>query len=332
MISDNRFGLSGAVTTLLCLALASLALISALLVGAVQIPASATLQLLFFPDDSLNSRILWELRLPRVALAFLVGALLGLAGLLMQALLQNPLADPYVLGTSGGAAFAVLLTFLLGLPLAFLPLIAIAGAALSTALLFLVVGLQAARTQQGLLLGGIVLTTGWAAAMTYLLTTARQADLPGMLFWLLGDLSAGRSLLLPAIALMLVLPLAWLSARPLNLLLLGERYAQSLGLHVTRLRWFILALAILATALAVAAAGPIGFVGLVTPHLLRLISGTDHRWLVPNTALLGGTLVVAADVLARSLHAPAELPVGIFTALLGVPVFLFLLRRQVTVT
>jgi iron complex transport system permease protein len=319
---------SGAIAALLCVLLALLALFSALLVGAVNIPLSDTVRLLLHPDESLHARILWDLRLPRVALAFLVGALLALAGVLMQALLQNPLADPYVLGTSGGAAFAVLAAMLLGLPLFALPLLAIVGAAVSTLLLFVVVGLRGVQAKQTLVLGGIVLTTAWAAGITYLLTTAQQSDLPGMLFWLIGDLSAGGRLLLPSLALLVLLPLAWLSARPLNLLLLGDRYAQSLGLNVARLRWHVVFLAIIATALAVAAAGPIGFVGLVAPHLLRLLSGSDHRWLIPNTALLGGTLVVGADILARVLHAPGELPVGIFTALLGVPVFLWLLRRQ----
>jgi iron complex transport system permease protein len=301
-------------------AIASLLL--ALSIGSLNLAPGQLLAALFTPDDTLASRILWELRLPRAFTAFAVGALLGLAGALMQVLLRNPLGDPYVLGVSGGAAFAVLLAMLAGLPLLWLAPLAFAGALASTLLVFAL-----ARGGQNLLLTGVVIAAGWGALISFILSTSPPVQLPGMLFWLMGDLSGALS---PGLAwgvllvgLLLILPLA----RELNLLGRGEAAAASLGVTVGRLRWQIYGLASLLTGAAVSIAGSIGFVGLVAPHLVRLAGGSDHRLVLPGSALLGGSLLVLADTLARSLLAPRQLPVGVLTALVGVPLFLFLLRR-----
>ena len=317
------------IALLFFLALAFSSFLAGILIGSADLPLPTLLEALLFPDDSVSSRILWELRLPRVMAAFLTGGLLALAGLMMQTLLQNPLADPYVLGTSGGAAVAVLLGFMLGIPVSMHPLLAIAGAAASTILLVFIVGRHLGQQRETLLLGGIILTTGWGALITFLLTTSPQQNLPGMLFWLVGDLGNNPDLLLPFVTLLFILLIALLIAKPMNLLLLGDQQAQTLGIPVSRLRLLLLTLAVIATSIAVATAGPVGFIGLVTPHLLRLIIRSDHRWLVPCAVLLGGSLVMLADLLARILIEPRELPVGIFTAMIGVPVFLLLLKRQV---
>jgi len=305
---------------LLVAALASLALASA--IGSLALTPSQWFAGLLHPDTDLASRILWELRLPRALTAFAVGALLGLAGALMQVLLRNPLGDPYVLGVSGGAAFAVLLAMLLGLPLLWLAPLAFAGALLSTLLVFAL-----ARSGQNLLLTGVVVAAGWGAAISFILSTSPPVQLPGMLFWLMGDLSGALSPGLAwgvlAVGLLLTLPLA----RELNLLGRGELAAASLGVTTGRLRWQVYGLASLLTGTAVSIAGSIGFVGLIAPHLVRLLLGSDHRLVLPGAALLGGGLLVLADTLARSLIAPQQLPVGVLTALIGVPLFLLLLRR-----
>jgi iron complex transport system permease protein len=306
----------------LLLAAAAASLLLALAVGSLQLSAGQLASALFDPDNGLASRILWELRLPRALTAFAVGALLGLAGALMQVLLRNPLGDPYVLGVSGGAALAVLLAMLAGLPLLWLAPLAFAGALASTLLVFAL-----ARGGQNLLLTGVVIAAGWGALISFILSTSPPVQLPGMLFWLMGDLSGALS---PGLAwgvlaagLLLALPLA----RELNLLGRGEAPAAALGVSVGRLRWQIYGLASLLTGAAVSIAGSVGFVGLVAPHLVRLAGSSDHRLVLPGSALLGGSLLVVADTLARTVLAPRQLPVGVLTALIGVPVFLFLLRR-----
>jgi len=223
---------------------------------------------------------------------------------------------------SGGAAFAVLLAMLLGLPLLWLAPLAFGGALASTLLVFAL-----ARGGQNLLLTGVVVAAGWGAAISFILSTSPPVQLPGMLFWLMGDLSGALSPGLAwgvlAVGLLLTLPLA----RELNLLGRGELAAASLGVGTGRLRWQVYGLASLLTGTAVSIAGSIGFVGLIAPHLVRLLLGSDHRLVLPGAALLGGGLLVLADTLARSVIAPQQLPVGVLTALLGVPLFLLLLRR-----
>jgi iron complex transport system permease protein len=279
---------------------------------------------MLFRENSLASEILWDYRLPRTLFAIVIGAMLAMAGAMMQTLLRNPLADPYILGTSGGAAVGVLAAFYLALPAWFHLVAAVAGALFSTLLLMLFSGFSRSRDTNRLLLTGIVLTT----LITFILTLSPSSSLPGMLFWLVGDLNEQASLTVPSLVLLLSLPPLLLASRPLDLLLLGRNQAASIGVDVPRMRLLLLAFAILLTATAVAFAGPIGFVGLVAPHIIRLISGSSHRTLIPATAILGGILLVAADLLSRTLIAPRMVPAGVFMTLLGVPLFLYLIRRQ----
>ncbi len=305
---------------LLLAALVSIAF--ALTTGSLELPLLDWLRAIANPGADLASRVLWELRLPRAFTAFAVGGLLGLAGALMQVLLRNPLGDPYVLGVSGGAAFAVLLAMLAGLPALWLTPVAFGGALASTLLVFAL-----ARAGQSLLLTGVVVAAGWGAGISFALSTSPPIQLPGMLFWLMGDLSGAPAPRLSATALLIVLVAALPLARALNLLGRGELAAASLGVTTSRLRWQVYGLASLATGVAVSIAGSIGFVGLIAPHLVRMLAGSDHRVVLPGSVLLGGALLVFADTLARTLLAPLQLPVGVLTALLGVPIFLWLLRR-----
>lgn len=310
---------------LLLLAVGSLAI--SLMTGSVSIPVADLWQLLWHDDGSVHYRIIHELRLPRSLSAFGVGGVLALAGVLMQALLRNPLADPYILGVSGGAAVAVLGAMLLGLPLAWQAPMAFGGALTSILLLF-------ALAQQGnwntsrLLLTGVVLAAGWSALISFVLSLSPPMQLPGMLFWLMGDLSDALNPGLPLVILLIGLLISlWLSPA-LNLALLGAQRAAALGVEIRHLHIIIYILASLLTAAAVSIAGAIGFIGLIAPHMLRLLAGSDHRILVPGAALIGASLLVLADTAARTLIAPMQLPVGVLTALFGVPVFLLLLHKS----
>ena len=269
-----------------------------------------------------------ELRLPRALTAFAVGGLLAVAGVLMQVLLRNPLADPYILGTSGGAAVAALLTMLLGLSSLIVDLAAFGGALAATVLVFSIAHGTGSWAPTRLLLTGVVLAAGFSAVTTLLLALSPEHQLRGMLFWLMGDLSFAFE---PARSLWLLLFLtigATLVARQLNVLARGELQASIVGLPVPGFRYLIFAASSLATAVAVTTVGVVGFVGLVVPHLIRIIAGSDHRIVVPASALAGGTLLVVADTLARSIMAPRQLPVGALTAAIGVPLFLLLMSRS----
>lgn len=310
---------------LLLLALCSLGL--ALAVGSLNIPLADVLAALLGQPVA-SADIVLTLRLPRALAGFACGGLLALAGALMQVLLRNPLADPYVLGVSGGASVGAMLAILFGIAG-----LGIEGGAFVGALvaLFLVFGLargDGSWTQSRLLLTGVIVASGCGAVVGLLLSIAPETQLRGMLFWLMGDLGQpGKGwppLLVLGVALLLALPLA----RDLNLLARGEANARALGVNVGRLRLGVYLLAALATAAAVTTAGAVGFVGLIVPHLVRLALGNDQRLLLPAATLAGGSLLVLADTLARSVIAPAQLPVGVLTALIGVPVFLFLLARH----
>ena len=278
--------------------------------------------------DPLVRTIVFELRLPRALAAFGAGAVLALAGVLMQALLRNPLADPYVLGVSGGAAVGALGVMLAGLAGFAVDAGAAAGAFAAMLLVFAVAHGPGGWTTTRLLLTGVVVAAGCGAIVSLLLSLSDDLRLRGMLFWLLGDFGYVRtpwSLLLLALA---AIPAGLLVARPLDALARGELQAQLLGVPVRGLRIGIYVAASILTAAAVTTAGSIGFVGLVTPHLVRLATGSSHRAVIPAAALAGGALVVVADLLARTIVAPRQLPVGALTALIGVPLFLILMRRS----
>lgn len=280
-------------------------------------------------DGGLEREVVLTLRLPRALAAFGCGALLALAGALLQALLRNPLADPFVLGISGGAGTLMLLAMLAGLTGIALALAGLAGAGLSLGVLLLLAWRGGLRPQR-LLLAGVILSSAWGAVVTLLLALAPDAPLRGMVFWLMGDLSGidPDIAALPALAALFVLLAAWPLARGLDAMQQGELSARALGVPVDRLRAIVLVLAAGVTTIVVLAAGSIGFVGLVAPHLLRLAGLRRHRILLPGCVLGGGMLLLLADLAARTVAAPLQLPVGAVTAALGAPVFLWLLARN----
>lgn len=321
-MTDHRWAL-----TILLLLLAPVSVVAALAFGSVHVGIADAVRALFTSESSTAATVIRDLRLPRALNAFAVGGLLALAGALLQVLLRNPLADPYILGVSGGAATAALTGILLGITGASLHGLAFIGALLSLLLVFSLSRAGAAWTQDRLLLTGVVVAAGWGAVVSLLLTIAPSVALPGMLYWLLGDLSYASRPILALAALVLGLAGACSYARALNVLSHGETVAAALGERPARLHVLIYFLASLLTAVAVTSAGSIGFVGLIIPHLARLLGGTDHRVLLPNAVLLGGSFLVIADTVARTAVAPLQLPVGVITALLGVPLFLYLLHR-----
>ena len=315
---------------LILFGLSLLALLSiglALMAGSLKVPPGEVLAALLGQEGGTGDIVL-QLRLPRALAGFACGGLLALAGALMQVLLRNPLADPYVLGISGGAGVGAMFGMLLGLSVFGIDSLAFAGAFAAMLLVFGLAHGDGSWTQTRLLLTGVIVAAGCGALVALMLTIADEHKLRGMLFWLMGDLGqSGQwwpALLTLAVALLCAMPFA----RELNLLARGLLQAQALGVSVGRLRYAIYLLASLATAASVTTAGSIGFVGLIVPHLVRLATGNDQRVLLPATVLAGGSLLVLADTLARTLIAPQQLPVGVLTALIGVPVFLFLLSRQ----
>jgi iron complex transport system permease protein len=312
----------------LCLLIALASLGLSLLVGSAEIPAPEVLRLLLTDDGSAHDRIIDELRLPRSIAAFAVGGLLALAGALIQVLLRNPLGDPYVLGVSGGASAAVLGAMLLAVPAAWHTPAAVVGALVSTLLVFTLAHRSDDWRSERLLLTGIVVAAGWSAVISFTLSLSPAAQLPGMLFWLMGDLGAADRPALPLAILAVTLVFALARARDLNIAALGMLQAAALGVDTRRLRLELYFAGALLTAAAVTTAGAVGFVGLVTPHLVRRLGFTDHRLLLPAAVLLGGSLLLLADSLARTLVSPMQLPVGVLTAMLGVPVFLALLQRR----
>src|SRR5574343_10698 len=299
----------------------------ALTVGSFKVAYADVLAALLGQEGG-GGDVVMQLRLPRAIAGFACGGLLALAGALMQVLLRNPLADPYVLGISGGAGVGAMFAILIGLPVLGIDGLAFVGA---LGAMFIVFGLahgDGSWTQTRLLLTGVIVAAGCGALVALMLAIADENRLRGMLFWLMGDLGQSTQWWPALLALGVALALAMPFARELNLLSRGMMQAQALGVAVDRLRYAIYLLASLATAASVTTAGSIGFVGLVVPHLVRLATGNDQRLLLPASVLAGGSLRVRADTLARTVIAPQQLPVGVLTAWIGVPVFLFLLSRQ----
>ena len=300
----------------------------ALALGSVPVSAAQLWQVFTGGDAGIAGEVVWSLRLPRALAAAACGGLLALAGALMQVLLRNPLADPYVLGISGGAAVGALLAMLVGVTSALLELSAFAGALAAMVLVFGLAHAEGSRTPTRLLLTGVIVSAGCGAAVSFILAVASEQSLRGMLFWLMGDASTAVRPGMAAWTLLAGLVACAPLARDLNLLARGDATAQTLGVPVVRLRLMIHLIASALTAVAVTTVGSVGFVGLVVPHLMRLAFGNDQRLLLPASALAGATLLLLADTAARIVIAPAQLPVGVLTALIGVPVFLFLLQRS----
>ncbi|WP_087643946.1 FecCD family ABC transporter permease [Caballeronia choica] len=310
--------------------------VASLALGSIALAPSRVIDALLHARASSSDvidEIVLSLRLPRALAGFASGALLAMAGALLQVLLRNPLAEPYVLGVSGGAATFALAAMLASLPWWSVDVAAFIGAFLS---ILLVLGLARRELWRGepqdasprLLLTGAVIAAGWGALITLMLAVAPENRLRGMVFWLTGDLNGvatpWTALIAMAVALVCVVPVA----PQLNVLLRGDATAQALGVPVVRLRLRVYLVASLAAAAAVTTAGTIGFVGLVVPHGLRLAFGNDQRMLLPAAALAGGVAVMGCDLVARTVIAPAQLPVGVMTALIGVPVFLWMLLRR----
>jgi iron complex transport system permease protein len=272
------------------------------------------------------------LRLPRALNAFSTGGLLALAGVLMQVLLRNPLADPYVLGISGGAAVAALGAMLLGFGGLMVDGAAGTGALGATLLVFALAHARGGWTPQRLLLNGVVVASGCAAVVSLMLALGDESRLRGMLFWLMGDLSFSQFSPMALALLLIVGAFATAGARSLNVLARGEVESQSLGVALAPARIALFCATAALTATAVTTAGGIGFIGLVTPHLVRLLAGSNHRIVIPGSILLGGALLTLADTLARIAVPPRQLPVGALTALIGVPLFLILMRRERRIT
>jgi iron complex transport system permease protein len=278
---------------------------------------------------------LLDLRLARASSAFVTGAALALAGVMMQALLRNPLADPYILGISSGAAVGALAALLVGAALVVVDLAALGGAIAVSLLLYVLarrdlgghLQREVAGDSSTLLLTGVILASACMALVTLMLSIAPESRLRGMVFWMIGDLSGGQWRVLPWLVLAAAMLFAMRRARDLNVMALHAEGAATLGVNVGLLRRALFVCSGLLTASAVTTAGSIGFVGLVVPHACRFAFGPDHRILLPASALAGGAFLVLADTLARTVLAPQQLPVGVLTSLIGVPVFLLQLHQ-----
>jgi iron complex transport system permease protein len=284
--------------------------------------------------ESAAADIVWRIRVPRIALAGLVGACLSLAGVVFQALLRNPLADPFILGVSGGAALGGIsmlsLGGMLGLGYEAVPPAAFAGAVVATLLLYLVAGSRGRVSAANLLLTGVVFNAFASAAIVFLASAAGLAEGARIFLWLVGNLSAARIDVAPWLVAFLAVGFvaALLLSRSLNVMALGDEAAEQLGVPVAIHQRILLLATSLMVGAAVSVAGLVGFVGLIIPHLLRLLLGPDHRLLVPAAALMGAAFLILCDTVARTLLGGRELPVGAITAIVGGPLFLVLLRRH----
>ena len=316
---------------ILFMALAATSVFAGLAFGSVDIPVLMVVQTLLSTSDGSESvphQIIWDLRLPRVLAAFACGGLLALAGLLLQVLLRNPLADPYMLGVSGGAGVGALLAMLLGLGHILINDAALAGALAAVAIVFSLSFRAGGWNLYRLLLTGVVLSAGFGALTTLILTLAPASDVKGMLFWLMGDVSRAEESIHAWITLMALSAISLMFSRRLNVLSLGQMKARTLGIAVLPLQVGLYFCASVATVTALMLAGAIGFVGLIVPHAVRLLGINDFRWLLPLSILAGGGFLVVADTIARTVWAPQQLPVGVLTALLGVPILLLLLSGR----
>ena len=307
-------------------ALAAAVFLASLLLGSSGIGAARMAGALFGGGDDAARTVITAVRLPRALAAFGVGSLLALAGVLLQALFRNPLADPYVLGVSGGAAIGALLAMIVGAEAFSVHSAAVIGALAAVAVVYL---LARSGGTPRLLLTGVVLASACGAVISVLLAVADSSRVRGMVFWLAGDLEWAFSPWTSALAAVIAVAVAMLIGRPLNVLAAGELRARSVGLDVEVWRSVLFFACAVLTAVAVVSAGTVGFVGLITPHAVRLIFRTsDHRIVAPASALLGGTLLAVADLVARTVASPRQLPVGAIMAIVGAPLFMLLLRGR----
>jgi iron complex transport system permease protein len=307
-------------------ALAGTVFLVSLLLGSSGIGAGRMAAALFGTSDDAARTVITGVRLPRVLAAFGVGSLLALAGVLLQALFRNPLADPYVLGVSGGAAIGALLAMMVGGAVFSVHSAAVIGALGAVAIVYF---LARSGGTPRLLLTGVVLASACGAVISVLLALADSTRVRGMVFWLAGDLEWAFSPWTSALAAVGAVIVAMVIGRPLNVLAAGELRARSVGLELEVWRSLLFFTCALLTAIAVVSAGTIGFVGLITPHAVRLTFRTsDHRVVAPASAVLGGTFLAIADLVARTIASPRQLPVGAIMALVGAPLFMVLLRGR----
>jgi iron complex transport system permease protein len=295
--------------------------------GSAHLDITDIIKIIINPDNSINSTIIMSVRIPRVITTFTVGGMLALAGSYMQTLLRNPLADPYVLGISGGAAVMSLLAMLAGFVLTQLYIWGFIGSLISIFIVFVLGHNKKNFDPFKLLLTGVVIAAFWSAIISFILTISPTTDIKGMLFWLMGDLSYTQFSYAGLGLLFVCLITGLFFARSLNILALGENTAKNLGVNLKVTYIFLYLASSLLTAFAVSEAGCIGFVGLIIPHSLRLIGGVKHEFVLLGSVLLGGSFLVLADTLSRSLFAPIQIPIGVITAIIGVPCFLFILRH-----
>jgi iron complex transport system permease protein len=301
--------------------------------GPTQSPIRAVLQTIFGirTSDSMLYTIIWQIRFPRVILSALVGSALSLGGLVFQALLRNPLAEPYILGISGGSAIGAIVGILMGFSR--FPGVSLTAFAGSIATLLLILAMSSGQTilkKDALLLSGVMVNAFCAAVIMFLISMSQDSRLRSIIFWLMGDLSLGdmRQVgILAAILLPCFFLVFWLS-NPMNLLLMGKEMAQTMGVNIKLVTVTLLVATSFMVSATVSYCGLVGFVGLVMPHLLRLVFGPDHRVLVPACVLGGGTYMVFCDLLARTLPKQGEIPAGVITAMIGAPLFIYLLKRS----
>ena len=321
-------------TFLMAIVFSVLFLFLGLLLGSETLAYQDVLNSVFYPDlSSVSTDILFSIRLPRTFSAYATGALLAFSGCLMQTLFQNPLADSYLLGTSSGASLGMLVGVMAGIASHFLPLIAALGAfisVLSVLLLgkWLIPAFSDRSHTANLLLTGVMMTAMINAVMLLMLTLLPDHALRGMLFWIIGDLSYPDYWPIAAITVIACLLFSLFLGKTWNIVAYGALQAKALGVSIRPV--FLITLLLIGTAsgVSVSVAGPIGFIGLVSPHVLRKIIGHDLRFLVPLSMAFGGCLLVSADILARTIYPPIQPPVGIFTILLGAPTFLLLMLYQ----
>jgi iron complex transport system permease protein len=309
-----------------------LIILSAMLVAALLLAVLfGSEKLSFFELNATHAAILFDIRLPRVLLGASVGACLAVAGASLQSLLRNPLAEPYLLGVSNGAALGTMLAFVFFANFEFSrPICATLGAGIATFAVYRMAKSRAGMNTERLVLSGVIVTTFLSSIIVLLTTLLDTTKLRSFTFWLLGDLSQATLngfYLTSAIAVVGTIVLSS-QARALNLMMIGERDALDFGVEVGRVRLIVFAMASALVGLSVAASGSVGYVGLIIPHIVRLAFGSDNRLVVPFSAISGAIFVVLADTLARTAIAPRELPVGAITALIGAPMFIWLLRRN----
>ena len=287
----------------------------------------------FGPGNDISRLIIFKLRLPRILLAIFAGAGLSVSGVVFQALLRNPLADPYILGTSSGAALGATVALLLGFSSYYygVPLLAFVFALLSLILVYKLAQLNGKMSATTLLLAGVIVNTFLSGVITLLMSLNRK-ELYEIIFWIMGSLDQTDMTLIKTTGAIVLVSTAvlYLYSHYLNVITLGEDKAQTLGVGVETLRKILFVLVSLIIALVVSVCGMIGFVGLIMPHIGRLLVGPNHKVLIPVSGLLGAIFLILCDVLARTIAAPIEIPIGVITALAGAPFFLYLLRRKKT--